>query len=200
MGVRDIWSKGALAEELDALSLDMAGVAGDIEVVNNTVNKIYNDKCAVTGIVTSADVIATKSITGSGSNTVSGTLCSFPKIMFGKAKTNETYTGVYIPILIRITNYVSNSTSIVQSVTMSCRCYMYMNNVLVLNKVGQSMTSAPASTTNYVINTDVTLFLPANVFMTDVRFDIIAYSDSSNIKISQIDATVNSSSAIPFTF
>ena len=199
MGVKDIWAKGALAEELDALSLDMAGVAGGIEVVNNTVNKIYNDKCAVTGIVTSADVIATKSITGSGSSTVGGILCSFPKIMFGKAKKHET-SEVNVQIFISATNYVSNSTSTSQPVTLGCQCYMYLNNVLVLRELSQSMTSVPASSTNYVIKTDVSLYLPANVFMTDVRFDITASSNSNDIKISRISATVNSNGAIPFTF
>lgn len=36
MGVKDIWSKGALAEELDALSLDMAGVSDKIGESNDT--------------------------------------------------------------------------------------------------------------------------------------------------------------------
>ena len=36
MGVKDIWSKGALAEELDALSLDMAGVSDKIGQSDDT--------------------------------------------------------------------------------------------------------------------------------------------------------------------
>lgn len=36
MGVKDIWAKGALAEELDALSLDMAGVSDKIGKSNDT--------------------------------------------------------------------------------------------------------------------------------------------------------------------
>lgn len=36
MGVKDIWSKGALAEELDALSLDMAGVSDKIGETTDT--------------------------------------------------------------------------------------------------------------------------------------------------------------------
>lgn len=36
MGVRDIWAKGALAEELDALSLDMAGVSDKIGDTTDT--------------------------------------------------------------------------------------------------------------------------------------------------------------------
>lgn len=36
MGVKDIWAKGALAEELDALSLDMAGVSSKIGQSDDT--------------------------------------------------------------------------------------------------------------------------------------------------------------------
>lgn len=36
MGVKDIWSKGALAEELDALSLEMAGVSDKIGQSDDT--------------------------------------------------------------------------------------------------------------------------------------------------------------------
>ena len=36
MGVKDIWAKGALAEELDALSLNMAGVSDKIGKSNDT--------------------------------------------------------------------------------------------------------------------------------------------------------------------
>lgn len=36
MGVKDIWAKGALAEELDALSLDVTGVSDKIGESNDT--------------------------------------------------------------------------------------------------------------------------------------------------------------------